>query len=659
MHHKNVLSIAAAMLISTYGQAVELNTLLDLKLDDLGEIDIVNVQGASKIEQRSIDAPANITVITSDDIKRHNYRTVADVLAAQSGFYKSYDRDYAYIGVRGFSSPGDYSTKVLMVIDGQRVNENLYSSSTFGDLSYVDIDMIERIELIRGPGSALYGSSAIFAVINIITKDSAHFKNGEVSVLGGNNATDKERITLSHIFDNDAAILVSASRYHSDGDDNLYYEVFDDPATNNGYAEDLDSHDGRALLFKGKVGRFTAQAIYYKRDKDVPTAAWDTAFNAGINSQDEQAFVSLKYQDSVADNIKLNAQAAYTDYHYEGTYPYEDPGIVIGFDGADSRWLDGSVDVTYYQSDSLNWLLGVYAMDSLEEKQIYEYDGVTYLDVDEPVDLYSAYLQNIFHATRNLSFTVGARYDRYDSIGGNISPKVSAVYAFSPVSSLKAIYGEAFRAPNAYELYYHDGNFFQKGNPDLDEEKIRNFELVFEHYFSTGHYFKVNGFYYEMKNLIQQTTDIDDGLLVFRNLSEAESSGVELSYNYLFENGIDTSVNYTYQNSEDKESGASLSNSPEHLANASVTVPFSSRFESTVSLQHVGEKKNPYGETLDDYTIANLSINGFDVLKGLDLSAAVYNLFDTTYSSSGGEEHYQKEIIQDGIMFRLKATYEF
>ena len=143
--------------------------------------DIPSVYGASKYDQSVLDAPSSITVVTAEEIARYGYRHLADVLGAVRGFYTRYDRTYHYAGVRGFSRPGDFNTRLLLAIDGRALNDNLYGSTGVADDIPVDIDTIERIEIIRGPGSSLYGTGAFFGVINIVTKRGRDIQGVEVA----------------------------------------------------------------------------------------------------------------------------------------------------------------------------------------------------------------------------------------------------------------------------------------------------------------------------------------------------------------------------------------------------------------------------------------------------------------------------------------------
>ena len=112
----------------------------------------------------------------------HAYRTLADVLNSVRGFYTSYDRNYSYIGVRGFARPGDYNTRVLLLIDGHRFNEPTYDMAAIGTDFPIDVSLVDKVEVIRGPASSLYGTSAFFAVINVITKTASARQGTQVEM---------------------------------------------------------------------------------------------------------------------------------------------------------------------------------------------------------------------------------------------------------------------------------------------------------------------------------------------------------------------------------------------------------------------------------------------------------------------------------------------
>src|ERR1700683_2720780 len=141
--------------------------LTDMSLEQLMQISVV---GASKYEQKQSEVGAAVSVITRQEIKAFGWRTLDQALASLPGVYVTYDRQFTYLGVRGFSLPGDINTRVLVTINGNRVNDPIFDSGPFGREFPLDMDLIERIEFIPGPGGAIYGQNAIFAVVNIITR---------------------------------------------------------------------------------------------------------------------------------------------------------------------------------------------------------------------------------------------------------------------------------------------------------------------------------------------------------------------------------------------------------------------------------------------------------------------------------------------------------
>jgi len=139
------------------------------------------VYSASKHTQPASQAPSSVTVITQEEIKRYGYRNITDILNSVPGFYETYDRNYSYMGVRGFGRPGDFNSRILVLVDGQRLNDNVGNTALLGNESLIDADLIDRVEIVRGPGSALYGSNALFAVVSIFTKSGSQYNGGQIA----------------------------------------------------------------------------------------------------------------------------------------------------------------------------------------------------------------------------------------------------------------------------------------------------------------------------------------------------------------------------------------------------------------------------------------------------------------------------------------------
>src|SRR5579864_3852127 len=186
-----VICLLAIFILTTIVAAQQTNK--DLAEASLEELTNIQVYSASKHMQSASDAPASVTVITADEIQKYGYRNLADILRSVPGFYVTYDRDYTFVGVRGFGRLGDWNSRILVLIDGHRINNNVLGQALLGNEFLVDVDLIERVEIVRGPSSSLYGANAFFAVINVITRTSREVKDWELSFQTGSFGTNEDR----------------------------------------------------------------------------------------------------------------------------------------------------------------------------------------------------------------------------------------------------------------------------------------------------------------------------------------------------------------------------------------------------------------------------------------------------------------------------------
>src|SRR3954447_26990140 len=280
-----VLGVAVALAATAQAQDADERNLADLTIEELMQVRVDSVYGASKHEQKVTQAPSSVTIVSAEEIRRFGYRTLGDVLRGVRGFYVSDDRNYQYVGVRGFLRPGDYNSRILLTIDGHRMNDSIYDGAYAGREGVIDLELVERVEIIRGSSSSLYGSSAFFGVINIITKRGGQFGGVEAAGEGGTSDTHRERLTYGARYANGVEWLVSGSQYRSDGEARLYYPEFDqrisdEPrAGNDGIAMDIDSEDAASLFTKVRYGSWSLAGYFNDRNKQVPTASFDTMFN--------------------------------------------------------------------------------------------------------------------------------------------------------------------------------------------------------------------------------------------------------------------------------------------------------------------------------------------------------------------------------------------
>lgn len=642
---------------------LEQDALFDLSLEELMEVEVDTVYSASKYEQKVSEAPSSVTVITADEIRLYGYRTLAEVLRSVPGFYINYDRNYPYLGVRGFRRPGDYDTRVLLLVDGHRANENVGDSPLFGTQFLLDIDLIEKVEIIRGPGSSLYGSNALLGVVNVITKSGKAFSGLELSGEVASADTRKGRISYGKAFGNGSELLVSATTYDSDGQE-LYFAEFDDPATANGLVRNDDDHFEN-LFLKATLGDFRLTAAYTDNEKGIPTAPWDTLFgDPRTRTYDQTTLIGLVYSHELSDRISVNARTAYHHYDYDGRFVYdysedETPDIAVNKEYWKGRRWESELQIVAELLERHKVTAGGEFRYNHRQDQA-NWDEEVYLDDSRHSNNWGLYVQDEFQVLDETTVVGGLRYDRYETFGGTTNPRLAVIQNLWEDTTLKLLYGRAFRAPNVYELYYHDGEYTTKAALDLDPETIETYEVVLERAFTPHLSGTVSGFYYRMEDLIDQYIDPDDGLIVFRNLDEVKAQGLELALNGRWDHGLRARTSYSYVETEDDATGETLVNSPKHLAKLNLIAPvLEERLFAGLEVQYNGKSKTLTGNDADDFVLTNLTLTYVSPSKQLEISAGLYNLFDVEYAYPAFAEHVQEVIEQDGRMFRIKLTYRF
>src|SRR5271154_5871345 len=196
----------------------------------------VKVEGAALHPQTLQDAPASVTVITAEDIRKYGYRTLGEALSAVRGFYVTNDRSYEAIGVRGFSLPGDYSSHLLVMVNGHNMADNIFDYMLYFENDFpIEMNLIKQIEIIRGPASALYGSNAMFATINIVTKSPAEAGPLTLTADTGSFGEKKAQIVETASLGG-AQVLFSGSVFNNAGQSPLFFPQFDTPQNNDGNA---------------------------------------------------------------------------------------------------------------------------------------------------------------------------------------------------------------------------------------------------------------------------------------------------------------------------------------------------------------------------------------------------------------------------------------
>ncbi len=659
-----LLFIALIMMLPIWGAAAAQERIVNNE-ESVFFFEIPSIYSASKHEQKVTEAPSSVSIITSDEIEKYGYRTLAEILESVRGMFATYDRSYSYLGVRGFARPGDYNTRVLILVDGVRLNDAIYDTGAIGTEFILDIEIIERIEIIRGPSSSLYGTNAFFGVINIITKRGRDLKGPELSTSVGSFETYKGRLSYGERFSNGIELMLSGTYFDSKGQEELYYEEFDDPETNNGIARDCDTDEFVSFFGKISYEDFALEGGRSDRNKRIPTGAYGILFNdQGSYTNDEQNFMSLKYEHFFESGQSILSRVSYNHYYYHGAYTYDygegQPDIVINEDHAKGDWVSGEVQYTLFLFDRHHVILGgEYRSNFLQNQDNYDIYEV-YLDDERDSYYWGFFLNDEYQLFRQLAINAGVRYDYFEIFGGTTNPRVAVIYNPVDKTSLKALYGRAFRAPNAYELYYHDAGYTQKPGEDLEPETINSYEFIVEHYITDQLFGTVNGFYYQINDLITLVTDPADDLLVFRNVEEIDAMGIEFGIEGRLDPGVRGRISYAYVETEDKETKDILTNSPKHLVKLNLIAPvIEDKLYTAGELQYTSKRMTLAGDYTDGYMVLNLNLSAQLLENRIRASMGVYNVFDEEYFDPASEEHIQDVILQDGRTFRIELTLAY
>ena len=660
-----LFAFASAFLLFTIpALATTVSELKQLSLESLSTVRVNTVTAASRHEQKLSDAPANVTVVTGEEFKLYGWRKLGDALKSVGGMVVSYDRAYGFVGLRGFNRPGDYSGRMLMTVNGHRLNDAIYDTSAVDRDFVLDVDNIERVEIIRGPGSTLYGNNAFFGIINIVTRRGADLKGSEISGSYGTFDSYTGRLNYGNKFTNGVELMLSGSLFGTEGDSSLRYPEFSE--FNNGVAKDMD--DGRSRHAFGQIAwkSLSLEIGYVDRYKRVPSAAYwmedaPVIFNdPTFRMFDERAYANLKLEHEFADEWKLMSRVYYDYYHFDGRYPYDyepanplNPRVMnVDVNRSQSIGAEFQLSRLFWEKHLIT--VGAEARYDFEIKLLNfdESPRELYVDADRYGYFAGGFIQDEFHVLPNLTLTAGGRFDHYHVGGDTVNPRAALVYHPWKPSTFKLLYGEAYRAPNGYENYYDWPT--PPSDLGLKPETVRSYELIYEHEFNSVWRATAAIFRNELENLIT------DGEAGYENLDRVVAQGFETELRALWEAGLQLRASYSFSSARDESTDEKIANAPAHLAKLNASVPvWRNRLFAAAEIQAMSDRNALDGNRVSGFWIANASLLSRELLPGLELSLSVYNLFDRRYSDPTSPDFLQRAIPQDGRSLRVKATWRF
>jgi iron complex outermembrane receptor protein len=694
-------------LCAQMGNDSTLESLLEFSIEELMN---TKVSIATKSEKSLNVAPSIVTVISSDVIKNSGARDITDILQYVPGFEFSKPRaGYPSLGIRGVK---DLLTtaRFLILKDGVPYNDIMYGSGIAYTQQF-DVNTIDRIEVIRGPGSALYGRNAFIGVINIITKSGTGKDEVDLfTSVGQFNTLDYGVSYGTKVKDFDAVIAVTKSK-----SDNTNSMLNDGMGGESVWNLDTDNLFANTKLHYKSI---TLTGMY----SDIVNGMSAGPFSTQSDKSTKMGLYSLEYTKSLYQNLIFNSKIYGRNesqvQHIEIYTPYtlatkvNFPNGVYATPQFKSYTYGTDVNLSSNFGDIVHSLIGLqadlYGINEVELKSSYDtytsaplkyiIDDSTYFrGKDTQIkeergwiegdghDYYNMafYFQGIFTPIEKFSLTVGGRYDIDSEFGGIFNPRLGVVWKTQRQFIFKLLYGQAYRAPNSNEQYRKTG--FTIGNENLKPETIKTTEFSVDYNIGKNINNRLTLFYNVLNNMIY-ARGITSGApgSPYSNIGENKSMGLEYEYRMILNKHFYAFFNYSYTSSindvtqNDTTETFNARDIAPHKVNLGANYKFLSYFNLNANLTYRGEREKYYAinrqtgdyiydtdgnrafvsqDEIGNYFILNAKLRVKDFLNTLELSAEVYNLLDTKYYDQDTE--YAHQPLREGRQFIFTASYRF
>ncbi len=553
---------------------------------------------ANRQESPADAVGSSVTVITAEEIEARGKITVAELLRTVPG--TEVVRGGGSGQITSVFLRGGNSSHTLVLLDGVRVNSTTTGAFDFADLA---ADQIERIEVVRGPQSALYGSEAVAGVVSITTRRATAdgFRFNARAEAGG-DAHQRYQASVDGTasrFDYN----VSFSDLTTDSVSVAASGVEDDPHESSTFASRLGfdfSDDGRVDLsvraFRGDVA--------------------NDGFDFALGPVDD--LNRLQKRDGVAGSVQVAK-----------TFGRVRQKVLVGFQDDELSGSDPDNVFSNFTIDSRSAELTLQADVDVNEANVLTL-GASYEDreggsagnFDESLDIRSLFVQNAFSRDDRFYLTAGARHDEHSEFGGETTYRLSSAWKPGSATRLHGSFGTGFRAPTLNDLFFP---FFS--NPDLEPERSRSYDFGVEH--------QLHG-----DELVVDVTFFDtdfENLIVFdfvtflpQNLGEAESKGVEVALDYRPGPAFQLSASYTWNETEDLTTGRQLARRPEHRGVVSLFFRPTDKLRANATLIAVSGRIDSDGSAMDDYERVDLAVQ-YRFSHHFEPYLRVENLLDEDY----------------------------
>lgn len=690
------------------------DSLFNLSIENLMNLEVVT---AGKYNQKAKLSPAFITVITKDQIISAGFRNLSELLQIVPGFHVTINHFGLFeIKVRGIGNTNSSGVKLLfssgvkLLLNGISLNNNVFGDATraFDDMS---LDNVERVEIVRGPGSALYGSNAVLSVINIITdsdKEEDVFQN---TLRYGSFNTIEWTTIYKEKFFKKIDFNASINYLKTDGpelkieQDRLYGKPY---SLAPGYSDHSNSKLDIRFLVKFKNWKLNMLMVDKNRGPFIGPS-YALVERGSFKNRENYFMANLENTYNISQSFRIKPQLYYKRFSFSPDgqiYPpgfgyYDSTGVaidinedgiidvfpdgmnavyklvenVIGFDILSEYQLNQNHYITLGLTSEYIWLdvkPTVANFNIIVPGQPYYLGGFETFDegIVKPSERFtsSIYVQDSWHIFKGAYITPGIRFDYYSDVGSVVIPKLAFAHEINSLISYKLMYGHAYRAPGFGELA-RVNNVNIIGNPDLKPSSANTLEAGFQLSMKKNIKFRINTFYIHIYDRIirKYQGEVPPGYAAFKYENEGEnrSLGFECQMDVILSPKISGAINYTYQNVKtlsDNGNWDATALIPKSLGNLLVNYHPTKKISLVYILQYVSAIPRETIDTrtdLNPYFLSSINLSANNIFNHFRLSVGVYNLFDNKYYDPGHMVFIPGDYPKPGRNFNLSLTYDF